>query len=83
MVKKFTKSQLRLLHQISDIKFQFVRGPELMMCHSLEVMGLVEGRLMPAEWDSIHGITSYLRAFRRTNCGKIVCRKHPSLEDKS
>lgn len=67
--KQLTDSQRRALAAASDLSFEFV-GRQAATFSRLESMGLVEGRLEPAEWDSRRGITSYKRAFRRTAKGR-------------
>lgn len=74
---KFTHRQLAVLHSLDKKEFRFPRGPEVMICERLERMGLAEGQLEPAVWDSRRGITKYIRAYRKSKSGVFVCKRNP------
>lgn len=75
-----TDAQLKVLHVLDDKEFNFPRRHQVMVCERLESMGLAEGQLEPAVWDSRRGITKYSRTYRRTKAGKNVCKKNPLPE---
>ena len=75
LTHKLTEAQLRVLQLLSDKEFMFPQRHAVMVCERLESMGLAEGQLEPAVWDSRRGVTKYSRTYRRTKAGRKACAK--------